>query len=189
LAINEDRHWVGLSEGAPRSENTGIRADTREAEGGNRGIERRRRHLGARPSGLAARQIIEQALEGQARDALGREHYARCAAPGRATAKLSSGTARQWEGRIEYSAPQIADRAAPFRSAIREIVRGRTAELEALAVKMYARALSTRDIEALLADATGSIALSRTAVSQITERLWAEYEQFAGRDLAEFDVV
>ena len=44
--------------------------------------------------------------------------------------------------------PQIADPVEPFRSAIRDIVRGRTAELEALAVEMYARGLSTRDIEA-----------------------------------------
>ena len=30
--------------------------------------------------------------------------------------------------------------------------------------------------------------LSRTAVSQVTERLWQEYEAFAGRDLSEFAV-
>jgi transposase-like protein len=54
---------------------------------------------------------------------------------------------------------------------------------------MYARGLSTRDIEALFADDTGRSLLSRTAVSEITERLWAEYEAFASRDLAEFEVV
>jgi transposase-like protein len=54
---------------------------------------------------------------------------------------------------------------------------------------MYARGLSTRDIEALFADETGKSLLSRSAVSTITERLWAEYEGFASRDLAEFDVV
>jgi enamine deaminase RidA (YjgF/YER057c/UK114 family) len=48
---------------------------------------------------------------------------------------------------------------------------------------MYARGLSTRDIEALLADGTGKSLLSRTAVSEITERLWAEYQGFAGREL------
>jgi putative transposase len=31
--------------------------------------------------------------------------------------------------------------------------------------------------------------LSRTAVSEITERLWAEYENFASRDLSEFDIL
>src|SRR5438105_14756607 len=95
-----------------------------------------------------------------------------------------TGRLKSAEGAIEYSAPQIADRVTPFRSAIREIVRGRTAELEALAVEMYARGLSTRDIEALFADADGHSLLSRTAVSEITEPLWAEYEGFAGRELA-----
>jgi Transposase, Mutator family len=90
---------------------------------------------------------------------------------------------------VEYSAPQIADRAEPFRSKIRAILGGRTEELEALAVEMYARGLSTRDIEAVFADETGKSLLSRSAVSAVTERLWAEYEAFAGRDLAEFDLV
>ena len=90
------------------------------------------------------------------------------------------------EGAIEYSAPQIADREEPFRSRIREVVRGRT---EALAVEMSARGLSTRDIEAAFAGADGRSLLSRTAVSEVTERLWAEYEAFAGRDLSEFAVI
>src|SRR5205823_1326894 len=60
---------------------------------------------------------------------------------------------------------------------------------EALEVEVYARGLSTRDIEALFADGAGKSLLSRTAVSEITDRLWAEYEGFAGRDLAEFAVV
>jgi transposase-like protein len=92
------------------------------------------------------------------------------------------------EGAIEYSTPQIADRREPFRSHLRELVRGRTEELEALAVEMYARGLSTRDIEALFADGEGRSLLSRTAVSEITERLWAEYEAFANRDLSEFAI-
>jgi transposase-like protein len=139
---------------------------------------------------LAARLIIEEALEGEAEDTLGRGYYARGATPeagyrnGYRTGRLKSA-----EGPIEYSAPQIADRTEPFRSRIRETLRGRTEALEDLAVEMYARGLSTRDIEALFADETGQSLLSRSAVSTITERLWAEYEGFASRDLSEFDVV
>jgi len=139
---------------------------------------------------LAARLIIEEALEGEAEDTLGRGYYARGGVPeagyrnGYRTGRLKSA-----EGSIEYSAPQIADRAEPFRSRIRETLRGRTEELEGLAVEMYARGLSTRDIEALFADGTGQSLLSRSAVSTITERLWVEYEEFASRDLSEFDVV
>jgi transposase-like protein len=139
---------------------------------------------------LAARLIVEEALEGEARDVLGREYYARGAAPGAGYRNgYRTGRVKSAEGAIEYSAPQIADRNEPFRSRIREIVDGRTEALEALAVEMYARGLSVRDIEALFADGGGRTLLSRTAVSEITERLWAEYEAFASRDLAEFEVV
>jgi putative transposase len=139
---------------------------------------------------LAARLIIEEALEGEAEDALGRGYYARGAAPGAGYRNgYRTGRLKSAKGPIEYSAPQIADRDEPFRSRIRALLGKRTAELEALAVEMYARGLSTRDIEALLADESGHSLLSRTAVSEITERLWAEYEAFASRDLSEFEVV
>ena len=139
---------------------------------------------------LAARLIIEEALEGEARDALGRDYYARGAAPGAGYRNgYRTGRVKRAEGAIEYSAPQIADRSEPFCSRLREIVGGRTEALEALAVEMYARGLSTRDIEGLFADAAGKPLLSGTAVSEITERLWAQYEAFASRDLSEFEVV
>jgi putative transposase len=138
---------------------------------------------------LAARLIIEEALEGEAGDALGRDYYARGAAPGAGYRNgYRTGRVKSAEGAIDYSAPQIADRSEPFRSRLRAVVRGRTEELEALAVEMYARGLSTRDIEALFADKNGASLLSRTAVSEITERLWAEYEAFATRDLSEFEI-
>lgn len=139
---------------------------------------------------LAAQLIVEEGLEGEAEDALGRGYYARGAAPGLGYRNgYRRGRLKSAEGAIEYSAPQIADRSEPFRSRLRERLRGRTEELESLAVEMYARGLSTRDIEALFADESGGLLLSRTAVSTITERLWAEYEAFASRDLCEFDVV
>jgi transposase-like protein len=139
---------------------------------------------------LAARLIIEEALEAEAKDAVGRDCYARGASAGGGYRNgYRIGRLKSAEGPIEYSAPQIADREEPFRSRIRALLGKRTAELEGLAVEMYARGLSTRDIEALFADETGKSLLSRTAVSAITERLWAEYEGFAGRDLAEFEVM
>ena len=98
---------------------------------------------------LAARLIIEEALEGEAEDVLGRGYYARGAAPGTGYRNgYRTGRLKSAEGSIEYSAPQIADRDEPFRSRIRALLGKRTAELEALAVEMYARGLSTRDIEA-----------------------------------------
>jgi putative transposase len=139
---------------------------------------------------LAARLILEEGLEGEATDALGREYYTRSGIPGAGYRNgYRTGRLKTAEGMVEYAAPQISDRAVPFRSSLREIIRGRTEELEALAVEMYARGLSTRDIEALFTDERGRSLLSRTAVSEITERLWAEYEAFASRDLSEFAVI
>src|SRR5437899_5203005 len=138
---------------------------------------------------LAARLIVEEGLEGEATDAVVREYYVRGAAPGTGYRNgYRRGQLKTAEGMVEYAAPQISDRAVPFRSRLREIIRGRSEELEALAVEMYARGLSTRDIEAVFAGADGRSLLSRTAVSEVTERLWAEYEAFASRDLSEFEI-
>jgi putative transposase len=52
-----------------------------------------------------------------------------------------------------------------------------------------ARELSTRDIEDAFTDESGRRLLSRAAVSEITERLWAEYEAFIKRDLSEYRIV
>jgi len=59
--------------------------------------------------------------------------------------------------------------------------------LERLAAEMYARGSSTRDSEDALEDETGDRLMSRTAVSQITEALWDEYEALAEQDLSGFD--
>lgn len=47
-------------------------------------------------------------------------------------------------------------------------------------MEMFARGLSARDIEAAFQDATGASVLSRSAVSQVTERLWQEYAASSG---------
>src|SRR5207249_786192 len=87
------------------------------------------------------------------------------------------------------SSTQVRGTVKPFQSAIREALDGRTEEFERLAIEMYARGLSVRDIEAAFTDTNGTSLLSKSAVSQITERLWADYQVFAGRDLSEHRVV
>lgn len=54
---------------------------------------------------------------------------------------------------------------------------------------MFARGLSTRDVEEAFRDEAGTSLLSRTAVSEVTERLWEEYEAFATRDLGDLDLI
>ncbi len=138
---------------------------------------------------LAVRKIVEDVLDAEAAEAVGRDYYEHGATPGAGYRNgYRRGRLRTAEGAIEYSVPQVADRAEPFVSRVRAGLAGRTAELERLAVEMFARGLSARDIEAAFRDATGASLLSRTAVSQVTERLWQEYEAFATRDLSEFQV-
>ena len=54
---------------------------------------------------------------------------------------------------------------------------------------MLARGLSVRDIEDAFKDGTGRLLLSRTAISELGERLWADYQDFVTRDLGEYDIV
>jgi transposase-like protein len=93
------------------------------------------------------------------------------------------------EGMVEYAAPQVRATSEPFVSAVRENLAGRTGALEDLAIELYARGLSTRDIEDTFTDEKGRRLLSRAAVSEITERLWEDYAAFTKRALAEHRVV
>jgi len=137
----------------------------------------------------AARLIVEEALEGEAVDALGSGYYEHGAGRRGYRNGYRLGKVKSAEGQIEFAVPQLADTTEPFRSQIREVIRGRTEELERLAVEMYARGLSVRDIEAAFTDESGRCVLSKTAASELTERLWADYQEFASRDLKEFKVL
>ena len=138
---------------------------------------------------LATRLIVEEALEGESRDGVGREYYEHGAAAGQGYRNgTRAGRLKTAEGFVEYSAPQIAGRDTPFRSEIRDHLQGRTQALEDLAVEMLARGLSVRDIEDAFRDETGRLLLSKTAASEIGERLWADYQEFATRDLGEYDI-
>ena len=138
---------------------------------------------------LATRLIVEEALEGEVRDALDRGYYERGDAPGQGhrnghrTQRLKTA-----EGGLEYSAPQVAGLEQPFRSALRDHLKGHTEALEGLAVEMLARGLSVRDIEDAFKDETGRLLLSKTAVSEIGKQLWEDYQAFKSRDLAEYDI-
>ena len=105
---------------------------------------------------LAAQVILEEALEGEVRDEIGRERYARAA--GEASGYRNgyrTGRMKTAEGMVEFAAPQVRDTTKPFVSAIRQNLAGRTEALEDLAVELYARGLSTRDIEETFTDETG----------------------------------
>jgi Transposase, Mutator family len=136
-------------------------------------------------AGTASKEVLEK----EAVEALGSGYYEHVADRRGYRNGYRRSRVKSAEGEIEFAVPQLADLAPPFRSKIREVIRGRTEELERLAVEMYARGLSVRDIEAAFTDEAGRCLLSRTAASELTERLWADYQSFASRDLGEFKLL
>jgi putative transposase len=121
---------------------------------------------------LAMRLIIEEGLEAEVRDALGREYYEHGGAAARGYRNgVREGRLKTAEGAIAYSAPQVTGGEVPFRSQLRRHLRGHSEALEDLAIEMLARGLSVRDIEDAFKDETGRLLLSKTAVSELGERL------------------
>jgi len=138
---------------------------------------------------LATRLIIEEGLEAEVREALGRAYYEHGAdAGGGHRNGVREGRLKTAEGFVAYSAPQVAGTSEPFRSELRAHLKGHGEALEDLAVEMLARGLSVRDIEEAFKDESGRLLLSRTAVSEIGEWLWADYQEFSKRDLSEYDI-
>ena len=111
---------------------------------------------------LALRLIVEEALEGEVADVLGRERYER--GDGEQAGYRNGyrpGKVKTAEGAVDYSAPQVRDTPEPFVSGVRAALSGRTRELERLAVELYARGLSTRDIEDTFTDVLDQILVGK----------------------------
>ena len=135
----------------------------------------------------AARVVLQQALEAEQREVVGRERYQR-GSDGRYRDGYRLGSLEGAEGAVPVQVPQV--RGVPgYRSRLLTFLDEHSEVLERLVAERYARGLSTRDIEAAFSDATGTCLLSRTAVSELTDSLWAEYEAFGQRDLSSFDVL
>lgn len=135
---------------------------------------------------LGIQRVLEETLEAATRDLLDREYYERRTEGQRGSRNgYRQGRLATAEGEVRYAVPQVRDVAADLVTAIRRRLAGRTEEVERLGVELFARGCSTRDIEDLFRGADGRSLLSRTAVSEITEALWQEYEAFATRDLSD----
>ena len=138
---------------------------------------------------LGLRYLAQQALEQEQQDHLGRGHYERRGDDehrgwrnGYEDARL-----RTAEGAMTVRVPQVRESPEPYRSKLMEFLSGNSEALEVLVTEMYARGLSTRDVEDCFRDENGELLISRTAVSEITDRLWEDYQAFSARDLSDVD--
>src|SRR5690606_19411098 len=136
----------------------------------------------------SVRLMIEEALEAEVTEALGRGYFEHGASAGAYRNGYRCGKLKAAEGEIEYGVPQVRGLSG-WRSEVRAAVSGKSEALERLAIEMYARGLSLRDIEAAFTDTRGRCVLSRTAASTVAERLWSDYQEFATRSLSELRIV
>ena len=101
---------------------------------------------------LGARKLIQELLEAEVTETLGRAPYERreAGADGYRNGYKRRRLDRA-EGRVPVDVPQVRQAAEPFRSTLWPALKTRTEVVEQLAVEMYVRGLSTRDIEDALA--------------------------------------
>ncbi len=145
---------------------------------------------------LGVSYLLQQALEQEQEDFLGRGRYERRdddASAGEARRGYRNGyedtVLATAEGEIGVRVPQVREAAGPYHSRLMEFLEGNSGALERLVTEMYARGLSTRDVEECFRDqGTGELLISRTAVSKITDKLWEDYREFCERDLSEVEV-
>lgn len=143
--------------------------------------------------------LVQQALEQEQEDFLGRGRYQRRVEIGeegddeervaRYRNGYERGSLRTAEGEVRVKVPQVRGASSPYSSRLMEFLSGNSEALERLVVEMYARGLSTRDVEECFRDeATGELMISRSAVSEITDQLWEDYRAFCERDLSQIEV-
>jgi len=138
---------------------------------------------------LGMQRFIQELLEAEVSEQLGTAYYEHAPARRGYRNGYKPATIKTAEQALPIEKPQIADSPAPVHSQLWPHLKGRSPQLERLAVEMYARGCSTRDVEALLKDDTGQLLLSRSTISQLNARLWQEYETFCRADLSGYDLV
>ncbi len=139
----------------------------------------------------SVQRVLQEALEQEVTDHLGRGHYEHRSeeAPHRGYRNgYEPKRIKTAEGLVGVKIPQVRDNPEPYESKLLSELKRLTPALEHLVQEMYVRGLSTRDIEEVFRTETGERLLSRTAVSELSEDLWEEYERFCQRKLDGFEV-
>ena len=118
------------------------------------------------------RMVVQEIIEGEQGDYLGgRGRYQR-----RGDGQVGwrngyeRGRLRTAEGAIDVAVPQVRGADAPFRSTLLSFLEGNSEVLDRLVTEMYARGLSTRDVEDAFRDASGHCFLDSRVEGRSTAR-------------------
>jgi putative transposase len=139
---------------------------------------------------LGARLLLQSALEAEVTLFLGRERYRRDpdATPGSRNGHRPV-TIKTTSGPLTLERPKLRGTQERFASRLLGAHVTRTNALEALVIAGFVRGLSTRDVEATLAEALGpQAALSRSTVSRICQQISEEFTAWSTRGLVEVEL-
>jgi transposase-like protein len=134
---------------------------------------------------LGAQLLLQTALETEVTAFLGRERYQRDpdANPGHRNGHQPV-TIKTTSGPVTLERPKLRGTGQRFASQLLGTQVTRTNALEALVIAGFVRGLSTRDVEATLAEALGAqAALSRSTVSRICQQISDEFTAWSARSL------
>lgn len=137
-----------------------------------------------------AQLMLQKALEEEITCFLGRSYYKRGKRlqqgyrNGYEPAVVSSG-----EGKIQVELPQTRDTEFSFQSVILELWQKRSENLEKLIPALYIKGLSVRDIEHSLTENLGIKNVSRSVVSNLSKKIYADFEQWRKRDLSLYKIL
>lgn len=140
----------------------------------------------------SAEKIIQEALEEELTDYLGRNWYERSSTEEGFKGYRNGYVNKRYkssEGILNIRRPRLRDNEEDFESEVIRRLSSIENTLKTIALESYVRGLSTRDIEETFKDEKGNSLISRSGVSNMTDKLYKEYEEFSKRDLSSLDVV
>jgi len=139
---------------------------------------------------LGARLVLQQALEDEVSEFLGRGRYERSDEPVGYRNGYEPTTVKATSGPIALQRPRLRS-AEGLHFESRLVGRGvaRTYALESLTICSFLRGLSVRDIEAALREVFDEQVVSKSTVSRICEDTRERYRRWCRRRLEEHDVV
>jgi putative transposase len=139
---------------------------------------------------LGARLILQQALEEELSEFLGRERYERRGEPISHRNGYERVTVKTTAGSLQLERPRLRN-ASRLEFASEIVGKGvaRTHALEALVLCSFLRGLSVRDVEAALEETFDAPIVSKSTVSRICEQVRERYRAWCERRLDEHDVV
>ena len=139
---------------------------------------------------LGARLILQQALEDELSEFLGRARYERVGKPLSHRNGYERRTVRTTAGPLELERPRVRDASKlGFESELLGRGVARTHALEALIVCSFLRGLSVRDVEDALEETFGEQLVSKSTASRICMQTRERYRAWCERSLSEHDLV